>query len=110
MTHYALTAPIKNGKTASFKTLLHEMQTTRERELKDSRKRMGIEKEEVWLQHTPNGDFAVIYWECKNPDQAMKAMMSSEEPFDKWFREKVLVDVHGFDPSQTMPMNEPVLH
>jgi hypothetical protein len=37
-------------------------------------------------------------------------MMASEEPFDRWFREHVLMEVHGFDPkAPPPPFNEKVM-
>jgi hypothetical protein len=35
--------------------------------------------------------------------------MKSDAPFDKWFRDKVFVEIHGMDLSKPMPMNELML-
>ncbi|WP_332701239.1 hypothetical protein [Devosia sp.] len=111
MSHYAFMAPIKSGKAAAWKQYVQEMTTSRKDEMRASRKKLGLEKEEVWLQHTPNGDFAVVYIEAKNPGEVMQKMMTSEDPFDRWFREKVLIEVHGMDPSAPPPPpNEEILH
>ena len=33
----------------------------------------------------------------------MRAMMQSTSDFDTWFRETVLVGIHGFDPKGELP-------
>lgn len=111
MTHYAFMTPIKAGKADVWRGYIKEMTTTRDAERRASRRKMGLEHEEAWLQHTPNGDFAVVFMDCKDPKSVMRSMMTSNDPFDKWFREKVLMEVHGIDASNgEMPINEEVLH
>ncbi len=60
----------------------------------DARRRAGITREAVWIQSTPNGDFVVVYTEADDLDAAFKAIATSEEPFDRWFRDHVR-QVHG---------------
>ena len=107
MAEYAFTVPILPGKTQTLRTYITEMTGPRSRELKASRKRLGMKKELVWLQKTPMGDFAVVYWETKDIGRVFEEVMKSQEPFDKWFRDKVLVEVHGMNPNQPpSPLNE----
>jgi hypothetical protein len=35
--------------------------------------------------------------------------MASTDPFDKWFRDKVLIETHGMSPTAPPPMNEQIL-
>jgi hypothetical protein len=35
--------------------------------------------------------------------------MKSETPFNKWFRNKILVEIHGMNLSKPPPMNKLVL-
>jgi len=75
----------------------------------EARKRVELTVERVWLHHTPMNEFAVVYWEAKDIGQVFENLMKSETPFDKWFRDKILVEVHGTDLSKALPMNELLL-
>ena len=111
MASYAFVNPIQRGKTQTWKNYIKEMTGPRKNDLKESRKRVGLTKELVWLQTTPQGDVAVVYWEAKDIGKVFEGFMRSEHPFDKWFREKVLIEVHGMNPTQPPPpMNELILN
>ncbi len=60
----------------------------------DARRRAGITREAVWIQATPQGDVVVVYTEADDLNAAFKAIATSEEPFDRWFRDHVR-QVHG---------------
>lgn len=56
------------------------------------------------------GDFALVYLEAPDIAKVFQQFFSSDTPFDKWFRGKVLVEVHGMDPAApSPPMNEMIL-
>jgi hypothetical protein len=106
---YGFVQPVKPGKTAAWKKYIEEAKGPRKKELAASRKKAGLVKEQVWLQSTPMGDFAVVYWEAKGIKKVFQHFMTSADPFDKWFLEKFLVEVHGMNPSAPPPpMNEQV--
>ena len=110
MSVYAFVTPIAKGKTAKWKAYVKEMTGPKGKELKASRKKLGMTKEEVWLQKTPMGDFAVVYWEARDIGKVFSGLLKSTDPFDKWFRDKVLGEIHGMKASDPMPpMNEQVL-
>jgi hypothetical protein len=73
-----------------------------------SRRRHGISREVVWLQHTPNGDVVVVYLEADDLSAAFKGVATSQEPFDRWFREHVR-DVHGVALEEEFPPPEQIL-
>ncbi len=73
-----------------------------------SRERLGISREAVWIQETPGGDVAIVYLEARDLEAAFKGMGTSEEPFDRWFREYVR-DVHGVALEEGFPPPEQVL-
>jgi hypothetical protein len=110
LAYYAFINPVLTGKLEDWKNYVKEMTGPRNQERLESRKRIGLTVERVWLQHTPMGDFAVVYWEAADIGQVFDRLIKSDAPFDKWFREKVLVEVHGMDFSRPLPpMNELVL-
>jgi len=109
MEYYAFANPVLPGKIDAWKSYIKEMNGPRNEERIESRKRVGLTMERVWLQHTTMGDFAVVYWEAKDISKVFAGFMKSDMPFDKWFRDKILVEVHGMDVSSPPPMNELVL-
>ncbi|MSQ25113.1 MAG: hypothetical protein EXR49_02390 [Dehalococcoidia bacterium] len=55
------------------------------------------------------GDFAIVYWEAPDIGRVFQTFMTSKDPFDIWFFEKFLKEVHGMDASKPpLPMNEMV--
>ena len=109
MASYAFANPIQKGKLDAWKKYAAEMSGPKRAEFEASRKRVGLSKEKVWLQKTPMGDFAVVYWEANDIKKVFEQFATSNDPFDKWFREKVLIEIHGMDLKNPPPMNEHIL-
>ena len=110
MATYAFMSPVQPGKLQTWMHYVREMKTTYAAELQASRARMGLMKEEVWLQQAPEGAYAVVYWEASDIARVFQSRMTSQEPFDKWFRDRILVEVHGMNPSAPPPpMNQMVM-
>jgi hypothetical protein len=61
-----------------------------------ARERLGITREAVWIQQTPTGDVVIVYMEADDLQAAVEGMASSQEPFDRFFREHVR-EVHGLN-------------
>src|SRR5262249_13598451 len=99
-----------SGKTETWKQYIKEMTGPRKADREASRERVGLTREEVWLQSTPMGDFAVVHWEEGDIAKVFHDLMTSQDAFDVWFREKVLMEVHGMNPNGPMPpMNESII-
>ncbi|HKK21915.1 MAG TPA: DUF6176 family protein [candidate division Zixibacteria bacterium] len=109
MKTYLFTVPIVPGKTETWKNYSKELTGNRHDEYRKSRQRLGITKEQVFLQKTPKGDMCVVMLQGDNPQKALEMMKTSTDPFDKWFRERILIESHGLDVSQPIPQNERVL-
>ena len=93
----AFAAPMLPGKTETDREAMASCANgERKAEHEASRRRAGITRESVWIQSTPNGDLAVVVLESPDIQTAMGTLASSEEPFDRWFRD-VISDVHGID-------------
>lgn len=73
-----------------------------------SRKRLGITREAVWIQHSPDGDVAIVHLEADDLNRALTGMGTSENPFDRWLRQHG-VEVHGVDLKAGFPPVEQVL-
>src|SRR5687768_16865715 len=70
-----------------------------------SRRRHGITREAVFIQPTPGGDVAVVYLEADDVQSALAGMATSDDAFDRWFRDHVR-DVHGIDIADGFPPPE----
>ena len=102
----AFAAPLLPGKTdADREALLSCWQGDRKADHEASRKRLGITRESVWIQNTPGGDVAVVVIEASDIPAAMGGLATSDEPFDKWFREHIR-EVHGMDLTEGFPPPE----
>ncbi len=83
---------------------------SRKSETDEFLKRGGIVKEVVCLQQTPMGDFAVIYLEGENPANINESIMASDHPYEKWFVQSVMVELHGMNTSlEAPPANEVIV-
>jgi hypothetical protein len=105
----AFAAPILPGKTQSDRDAIASCaHGDRQAEYQASRGRAGIQREAVWIQSTRDGDVAVILIEAPDIQAAMRTLATSQDPFDRWFRENVK-DVHGMDLAEGFPPPEQVL-
>jgi hypothetical protein len=105
----AFAAPILPGKTQTDREAIASCaHGDRQAEYQASRGRAQIARESVWIQATPDGDVAVIVIEAPDIQAAMGSLATSEDPFDRWFRESVK-DVHGMDLAEGFPPPEQVL-
>lgn len=97
MPAFSFFAPIKPGRTDAWRESISEIRGRRRKAYLASRAALGITFEHASLQSTPEGDFAVIHMVADDPAKVMPGMMMPSTDFDEWFRETVLVEVHGFD-------------
>jgi hypothetical protein len=98
-TSHAMAFPILPGKLAAWKQFCQELQGPRRSEYQESRRRLGMTRELVWHQQTPQGDFALVYGEAEDWQKANEGIATSQAPFDQWFRAHVK-DLHGVDFTQ----------
>jgi alkanesulfonate monooxygenase SsuD/methylene tetrahydromethanopterin reductase-like flavin-dependent oxidoreductase (luciferase family) len=91
-----LALPIVRGKEEEWRRFAQELQETYPREYEDLRRRLGVRAERVWLMQESCGEVALAYAEVEAPEEVIRRLAASEEPFDAWFKEKLL-ELHGYD-------------
>ncbi|MEY2476983.1 MAG: hypothetical protein QOG87_2298 [Actinomycetota bacterium] len=102
-------APLLPGKTETDRAaMISCWRGERQDAYAASRQRLGITREAVFIQDTPIGDVAVVYWEADVVEAALKGMATSEDPFDQWFRDHVR-EVHGINVEDGFPPPEQVM-
>ena len=74
-------APLLPGKTeADRAAVISCWRGDRRDAYQASRRRLSIAREAIFIQSTPNGDVAIVYWEADDLDAAFKGMATSDDP------------------------------
>jgi DNA repair photolyase len=92
----AFVAPILPNREEEWRRFLQEVVEERLREYEGLRQRLGIRNESVWLARTKGGEAAMMYLETEEPERIVPTLVASKEPFDLWFKERLL-ECHGRD-------------
>ena len=81
-----------------WRRLLQELSYARgEEEYLQSRRRLGISAESVWLVAKPSGGgVAVVCLQADNPERVMKELEATDVPFDSWYGTQ-MCKAFGFD-------------
>lgn len=103
------TAPLLPDKTETDRAAMVSCWRGSRREAyAHSRQGLGITREAVFIQPTPAGDVVIVYWEADDVAAALDGMATSQDPFDRWFRDHIL-EVHGLDVEDGFPPPEQVM-
>ena len=69
-----------------WRRFLQEISSSRYEEYTQSRRRLGVSTESVWLAPKPSGGgVAIIYLEADNPERALRELAGSDAPFERWY-------------------------
>ena len=72
-----------------MKAAFAEMEGGREQQCVDNRHVMGITREFVSLQETPQGDLLIAYLEGDDPEKAVERMTASGSEYARWIADTV---------------------
>jgi hypothetical protein len=109
MANYCFVAPILPGGLELMKKW-NEENIVNNKEHDEVFKSAGVLREQVWIQRTSQGDFAVASFETDDPEHSFKVLATSNQPWAVKFRE-YLKKAHGFDLSQSSSqLNELVVN
>lgn len=89
-------APILPDKVEDWRRLCQEIEGRRQQGYEDSRRRLGVASEAVWLLRTPRATVAVVRVDADEPEHLMSRLVASEHPFDRWFKGQ-LRNICGLD-------------
>ena len=89
-----LTFPILAGKVEAWRRFCQELAGSRSILYEASRRRLGITCEQMALLETVFGATSVTTLEARNIGRMLVQIMTSDLPFDRWYRER-LEDLHG---------------
>ena len=91
-----------------WRRFLQELSGSRLEEYAESRRRLGISAESVWLAPKPSGGgVAIVYLEADNPEWALRELVAElatpETPFDSWY-ETQMHELFGCDFVRSQPL------
>lgn len=89
MNSMLVTLPVIPGQADAARAFTKECLGARREEYDASERRIGIPKENWYLQHTPAGDMFLIFVEGDDLMASLGAFIQSREPFDLWFKERL---------------------
>jgi hypothetical protein len=89
-----LTFPIVADKVEAWRRFCQELSGSRLQLYIASRRRLGITRERLALIETATGTATVTILEATDVARALGQIITSDLPFDRWYREKVQA-LHG---------------
>jgi hypothetical protein len=96
MSAHSFVATILPGREEEWRRFVQEIVEERLHEYEDLRRRLGLRNESVWLARTQEAETAVVYLEAGDAERVISTLAASEEPFDLWFKKRLL-KLHGPD-------------
>jgi hypothetical protein len=110
MASYGFVVPILPEMVERDRQFMTELTGSRRAEFEASRARLGITREQVWHQETPQGALAIVYLEAEHMQDVFAGLATSQDPFDQWWRAQIQA-IHGIDLTQPMsgPPNDQIL-
>jgi hypothetical protein len=96
MAGIAFATPLLPGREERWRRFWQECLGSRRDAFERSRRRLGIETETGWIRSTPFGDLAVVSLEFRTWSPIVRKLASSPDPFDCWYRERLL-ELHRVD-------------
>jgi len=98
----AFAVPVLPGKSDQMRQFARETHGPRLEEYRASDRRLGASRESWHLQHTPQGDFVLVYFEATDVQRVFSQFAASRDPFDVWFKQQVL-EISGIDFNEPPP-------
>jgi hypothetical protein len=102
MESLAFALPLRAGKTEEWRAWVREIVGPRRREYEAFSRKLGLKTQRAYLQHTPQGDQAIIYMEGNDLRRTFHELQMSQDPFAVRLRQRTQ-DLFGVDLTQTVP-------
>ena len=111
MAAFAFTLPILPGQEEVVRRMGESVSESGElREgYEESRRKLGIREEKVWMQRTPIGQTMIVYWNTEDPQRTLRAIAASQDEFDKQFIELIRTAAPGINLSDEQPLSNELL-
>jgi DNA polymerase III delta prime subunit len=101
MNSMAFSFPLRAGKTQEWRTWIREILGPHRSEYEAFSQKLGLKTQRAYLQHTPQGDQAIIYLEGHDLQRTFQVLQTSQNPFVVWVRQRINDLFDGVDLTQT---------
>ncbi len=105
----AFALPILPGQEDLVRQMGEDVSGDLREKYEESRKRLGIREEKVWMQRTPIGHSIIVYWETEDPQRTLRKIANAQDEVDKRFRQLVENAAPAIDLSQKNPLSNELL-
>ena len=102
-----LTFPILASKVEAWRRFCQELSGSQLQTYIVSRRRLGITSERMVLIETTFGATSVITLEAPDFDSVLTQILSSNLPFDRWYRER-MQEIHGVNLTLYKQLSQPI--
>ncbi len=106
MASFAFALPILPGQEEIVRSMAETVSKDLREDYEESRKKLGIREEKVWVQRTPIGHSMIVYWETEDPQRTLRELAASQDEFDVRFRELI----ENSAPSMNLSGEQPILN
>ncbi len=106
MASFAFALPILPGQEGLVRRMGEAVSEDLREDYEESRRKLGIIEEKVWVQRTPIGQSIIVYWETEDPQRTLREMAASQDEFDRKFRE--LIETSA--PTMNLAGEQPILN
>ena len=109
MAAVAFALPILPGQEEAVRSMGAAVSGELREDYEESRRRLGISEEKVWVQRTPIGHSIIVYWETEDPQRTLRDMADSQDEFDKTFRQVIETAAPAIDLTEEQPLSNELL-
>src|SRR5690349_5424312 len=99
MASLAFAFPLRAGKTEEWRAWVREILGPRRSEYEAFSRQLGLKTQRAYLQHTPQGDQAIIYLEGEDLQRTFQQLRTAQDPFTILVRQQTM-DLFGVDLTQ----------
>ena len=109
MASFAFALPILPGQEGIVRRMGEAVSEDLRAEYEESRRKLGIIEEKVWVQRTPIGQSIIVYWETEDPQRTLRDMAASQDEFDMKFRELIKNSAPTMNLTGEQPISNEIL-
>ena len=109
MAAFAFTLPILPGQEEVVRRIGEAVSGELREEYEESRRRLGISKEKIWVQRTPIGQALVVYWDTEDPQRTLREIANAQDEFGKQFKQLIQTAAPALDLSGEQPLSNELL-
>jgi hypothetical protein len=103
MTQLQMVCTLRTGTQERWRRLSQEVAGSRRAQFEASCRQVGITQVQVWLVQLLHSELLFVTVNTQEPQQTLKALATSEHPFEHWLREQLQV-LLGWSLQEMLPV------